>query len=105
MNPDGPKGPNEEHHEGEGELALTFNSPVTEEQELLIRGIAWAIYGKQTRLDIERGASDNEVILRGNQFHLKRIGDALHNKEWEGNQEMADKLDYFYRFVKGPKQG
>lgn len=88
-----PEEPSEERHEGDGELALSFNSPVSEDDKLLLEALAFAIYGPQARFEIDQGESDNDVIIRGNQFQLNRIGDALHNREWETNREMGSKVD------------
>lgn len=104
MTPDEPKGPSEERHEGDGELALSFNSPVSEDDKLLLEALGIAIYGPQARLEVDQGVSDKEVIIRGNQSHLRRISDALSNREWETNREMQSRIDSYVWVKKHAKR-
>lgn len=92
-----PKGPTEGINPGDGELVLSFHTAVSSQDKLLLEAVAFAIYGPDAHLEIADGSSAQEVVIRGNQFELNRIGDVFYHREWEKNPEMERKVAEYLR--------
>lgn len=92
-----PKGPTEGTRAGDGELVLSFYTAVSSQDKLLLEAVIFVIYGSDAHLEIADGSSSKEVVIRGNQFKLNRIGDAFYHREWENNPEMQRKIDEYLR--------
>ena len=74
------------------ELTFSFNSPVEEDDRLLIGGVFYALFNDKAKYEILPGPTPNDMLIKGKSEELKKVDLAISTHMWEESSEMAKKV-------------
>ena len=74
------------------ELMFSFDSPVTEDDRLLVGGVFYALFNDKAKYEILPGPTPNDMLIKGKPDELKKVDLAISTHMWEESNEMARKV-------------